>query len=222
MNTPSFYVNQMTLQKEMTFQGVKILSYVINYPEFHDNDYQYCLDLINRCYLKRALKYQQYIEDSIYPTAVQQYRMLKEMPAPYEFLEVYELRMQSGCIISISFDRYEFTGGAHGTTRRSSDTWDLKTCRELGLSQLYLCSGSWQDDILKQVISQIQADPSLYFDHYENLAKETFDPSSFYCTPDGIVVYYQQYDIAPYSSGIREFLIPYGGCFLSPVMLCEG
>ena len=33
---------------------------------------------------------------------------------------------------------------------------------------------------------------------------------AYYLNRDGIIVYFQQYEIAPYSSGIREFKIPYG------------
>ncbi|MFU2363539.1 MAG: RsiV family protein, partial [Clostridiales bacterium] len=36
---------------------------------------------------------------------------------------------------------------------------------------------------------------------------ETINFDSYYLTPKGIVIYFQQYDIAPYSSGLPEFLI---------------
>ena len=36
---------------------------------------------------------------------------------------------------------------------------------------------------------------------------DNFNPKSFFITNKGVSVYYQQYDIAPYSSGIRVFEI---------------
>ena len=60
-----------------------------------------------------------------------------------------------------------------------------------------------------------------YFENYKELINKTFNPNSFYCTPEGISVYYQQYDIAPYSSGIREFLMPYTYCVKNPETLLE-
>ncbi|MEA4987263.1 MAG: RsiV family protein, partial [Anaerovorax sp.] len=68
---------------------------------------------------------------------------------------------------------------------------------------------------------QIKKEPEIYFDDYETLVVETFNPKNFYCTPEGVVVYYLQYDIAPYSSGIREFLIPYGDCVIDPIKMCS-
>lgn len=220
MNNSSFFLKQLTLEREMTFHNTVVLRYKIEYPEIHNDEFQYCLDLVNRYWKKRALQYLRYIENTMYPAAVRQYLEAPDSALPYEFIETFTLHMQNICILSLSFDRYEFTGGAHGSTRRSSMTWELKACRELELCQLYRCSGHCQDEVLRQVVSQIRQESSLYFDNYEALARETFDPDSFYCTPEGIVVYFQQYDIAPYSSGIREFLIPYGGCFLSPEIFC--
>jgi hypothetical protein len=50
---------------------------------------------------------------------------------------------------------------------------------------------------------------SYIYDDYKPLIIKNFDKSSFYLSPEGITIYYQQYDIAPYSSGIAEFTIPY-------------
>ncbi len=67
---------------------------------------------------------------------------------------------------------------------------------------------------------QIAKDPSGYFDNYPPLVAGTFNKNSFYCTDEGIVVYFQQYDIAPYSSGIPEFPLPYSGCVTNPSDTC--
>ncbi|HWQ73960.1 MAG TPA: RsiV family protein, partial [Syntrophomonas sp.] len=56
--------------------------------------------------------------------------------------------------------------------------------------------------------------------NYEELVEQTFDVNNFYCTPQGVVVYFQQYDIAPYASGIREFLLPYNRCIIDPARKC--
>jgi len=64
-------------------------------------------------------------------------------------------------------------------------------------------------DILKEINRQILDNKEIYFEDACNLVLETFNPDSFYLVPEGIVIYFQQYDIAPYSSGIRTFLIKY-------------
>ena len=45
--------------------------------------------------------------------------------------------------------------------------------------------------------------------NYEKNVEQYFNPEHFYLKPAGLVVYFQQYEIAPYSSGIPEFTIPY-------------
>jgi hypothetical protein len=126
------------------------------------------------------------------------------------------------CILSLYFDQYEYTGGAHGNTVRYSLTWNWERYNKIKLSQLFRCSLEYKAYIFRRVKAQILKEPDIYFPEYEKLIVETFNEESFYCTPKGIVVYYQQYDIAPYSSGIREFLIPYTDCVINPIKLCSG
>ena len=63
--------------------------------------------------------------------------------------------------------------------------------------------------INRQIAGQIASGNNIYFENYEQLTAKTFQPESFYLTPDGLAIYYQQYDIAPYSSGIPVFIINY-------------
>ena len=57
----------------------------------------------------------------------------------------------------------------------------------------------------------------MYFDDYFHLVRENFKPNNFYLVDEGIVIYYDLYDIAPYAAGIRTFLIPFRkGIVLEP------
>ena len=71
---------------------------------------------------------------------------------------------------------------------------------------------------LDGIQAQIACRPQDYFDNASLLAVQQFDPRRFYCTPRGVVLYYQQYEIAPYSSGIPEFFFPYSAGILE---LCQ-
>ena len=77
------------------------------------------------------------------------------------------------------------------------------------LNNLFPRNPYFMINILKQINEQIAKKPEIYFEDTCNLVLETFNPKSFYLTPDNIVIYFQQYDIAPYSSGIRTFNISY-------------
>ena len=49
----------------------------------------------------------------------------------------------------------------------------------------------------------------IYFEDYCKLVLDSFNPEQFYLVPRGntydLVIYFQQYDIAPYSTGIPTF-----------------
>ena len=47
----------------------------------------------------------------------------------------------------------------------------------------------------------------IYFENYCQLTIATFDVDNYFLQDGNIIIYYQQYDIAPYSSGILTFTI---------------
>lgn len=216
-------VNKKVLKDELKYNGETLLTYQIEYPEFKSSFYQMSLVVINRFYKTKALEFQKYCETELFNMAIEQYNddIKNNFPVRvFEAILVYKITYSASCIISLYFDRYEFTGGAHGNTIRDSQTWNLQKCDMIKLSQLFRCSIDYKPYILGIVEEQIKKNPDIYFENYDELISETFNENSFYCTPKGIVVYYQQYDIAPYSSGIREFLIPYTECVINPNKLC--
>ena len=92
-------------------------------------------------------------------------------------------------------------------TIRTSQTWDFLINRMVQLFEFFKGNPYFMVDIFKTISNQIIANPQIYFDDACNLMLNTFRPQNFYLTPRGIVIYFQQYDIAPYSSGIPTFLI---------------
>ena len=156
--------------------------------------------------------------------AVEQYKdaILNNFPVRiFEAMSVFVATYLCGCIISLYTDRYEYTGGAHGNTLRESQTWDLSQCGVTDLATLVQCPPDFKTYTLAAVQDQIENEPDIYFDNYQELITQTFNEDSFYVNKKGIVVYYQQYDIAPYSSGIREFLLPYSNCVINPKSSCS-
>ena len=131
----------------------------------------------------------------------------------YEFISAYTVTWNSGCMTSLYTDQYTYTGGAHGSTIRTSDTWDFSSGRYLTLADFYPHNPSYREGIYRNLEQQVKErekeSSSTYFDDYSSLIRSTFKPENFFVTPKGIVIYFQQYDIAPYSTGIPEFLIPF-------------
>ncbi len=217
-------VDTIVIKDEMQYDGVTVLTYQIEYPEFKSSVYKKSLIVINKFYKDKALEYQKYIQTTLFQMAVEQYLDDIENGYPVRVFgagDIFKITYNMVCILSLYFDRYEYTGGAHGITIRSSQTWNLQTGQMIKLSELFDCLYDYKRYIKDKVIEQIKKDPDIYFDDYENLVEQTFNVNSFYCTPKGLVVYFQQYDIAPYASGIREFLIPYNNCVKDPIKKCS-
>jgi hypothetical protein len=104
-------------------------------------------------------------------------------------------------------------GGNRGIIVRTSDTWDIQGGEMIQLCQLFehnveevnLIRKFIEDEISKDLIFM---DP-VYYENYKNNITENFRLRNFFLLPEGIVIYFQQYDIAPFQSSIAEFLIPY-------------
>ncbi|OGO91427.1 MAG: hypothetical protein A2Y17_04565 [Clostridiales bacterium GWF2_38_85] len=209
---------------ELRYNSTTVLKYKIEYPEFYSDKLKDYLNNINNFYKYRALAYRKYCETTLYDEAVDQYKVSVESGYPvraFEAMWVYTITYKAACIISMYSDKYEFFGGAHGTTVRGSQTWNAEKGSQLHLNQLYCCNNNYKKYILNLIYNKAELTPSEYFEDYPKLIVNTFDENSFYCTPMELVVYYQQYDIAPYAGGIREFKLPYDKCILNPSKLCS-
>ncbi|MEQ8175848.1 MAG: DUF3298 and DUF4163 domain-containing protein [Syntrophomonadaceae bacterium] len=222
MKKPTTF-NTLVISEEMKYEGVTVLTYRIEYPEFASDTYKKTIRAINQYYKDKALALQNYFRTKLYRMAVDQYLDDIKNGFPvrvFEGLQIFKVTYDKACIISLYFDNYQYTGGAHGLTVRTSQTWNLKTGKMIKLRELYNCRGNYKSYIKNKIIEQIKENPDSYFENYEELVEQTFDVNNFYCTPQGVVVYFQQYDIAPYASGIREFLLPYNRCIIDPVRKC--
>lgn len=213
MNQPA-KVETLTLKDEMRFQETILLRYKIDYPQIYSSHYP-ATARINVFYKRQALVLQRYCRKQLFWAAVEQYQyaIKNNFPViPYEADVSFSVPYASECVVSIYTDTYIFSGGAHGNTVRRSETWALRTARRLPLT-FFFRSGSYKDVIFsiieKQIEKQQKETPGIYFEDYSKNIREEFNENNFYLTPEGVVIYYQQYDIASYSSGIPQFTIPY-------------
>ena len=205
-----YYVSKNILEKELFYEGVVVLKYHIEYPRILGSADDSAVVRFNDYNRYLALSVQHRAETELYKEAVQTYIYNKENGYPvmvYEIYRNFEVTYNRLCILSLYVDEYAFTGGAHGSTVRSSQTWNLSSGMMMSLASFFPRNPYFMVEILKQINAQIAKEPDIYFEDTCNLVLEAFNPKSFYLTPKGIVIYFQQYDIAPYSSGIREFTI---------------
>lgn len=216
MNSYEVTVQTKVLEDTMTYDGADVLTYKIEYPHFGGERYQRQLSFINTEYFRMAERFQREVRRKLYAQAVAWYKEAQENGYPffpYDAEVVYELTYNKNCTLSLYFDQYTFTGGAHGSTTRVSDTWNIQTARRRSLQSFFPRGIDARQAVLAEVQKQIKQSidngEDIYFDDYEKNTEETFKADQFFLKPEGVVVYFQQYDIAPYSTGIPEFTIPF-------------
>jgi hypothetical protein len=127
-------------------------------------------------------------------------------------MSVYQVPYNQNDYLSIYTDAYEFTGGAHGNTLRSAQTWNLTTGRRMQLGDFF-SNQSYQSvifgNISAQINDQLSKGMNIYLEGWQKNIFKYFDERNFYLMPEGIAVFYPLYTIAPYVSGIVTFIIPY-------------
>lgn len=200
------------LQKEMKYENTVVLKYHIEYPEIV-MDWQQNRNGIkkfNDYNLKMALQTQQKAENELYKEAIELYKYNKENGYPqmmYELYIEYQITLNQENAVSMYIDEYIFSGGAHGTTTRTSQTWNLMLGKMVELYELYPNEPYFLLDILRKINREISENLENFFADPYPLVVEYFNPESYYIDNGKVVIYFQQYDIAPYSSGIIEFTL---------------
>lgn len=115
-----------------------------------------------------------------------------------------------GNILVINRQGYDYNfGAAHGMPFKDTYHIDLSTGKMYSLKDLFYDNADYVDAISKIIGQKIteakKSDNTMYFDDFSKISEN----QSFHLTKDGIIIYFSPYEIAPYSTGMPEFLIPY-------------
>lgn len=121
----------------------------------------------------------------------------------YYFYYTSEILLETIGIICMRFDLQEYTGGAHPNYTTKYIIFDKTKKKELKISDLVIkksISNFWkiaETFFGNEAPSQLLFEPK--FIHPENIGINS----------NGIVLFYNRYEIAPYSSGDIQFIIPF-------------
>lgn len=126
---------------------------------------------------------------------------------PFEAFTRYQVKNNNNKILSLYIEYYQFTGGAHGITTRIPYNIDVNTGNMVGINDLFKSTYNYKEVIDKEIRRQIAQEPDKYFDNGA-VFKGIKDNDSFYIEGDKLVMFYGQYELAPYVAGIIEFRIP--------------
>lgn len=146
------------------------------------------------------------IEESITSFNKDYADFIKDFPESQQIWEAQidgELLYESPELTSIAITSYVNTGGAHGTLNISFLNFDSTTGNKITNENIFT-----NIDAFKK-IAQIHFNKAIKekATHFETDEFEL--PANIAYTEDGIVLLYNTYEIAPYSTGVIEFAIPF-------------
>ncbi|RBP70118.1 uncharacterized protein DUF3298 [Alkalibaculum bacchi] len=209
-------INMREINCKFKHDDIEILTLNIKYPIVNVYNSPRAEEMINNQISMQVNEYIKYATNTLYNQAMNTYIDSLKNNFPfhgYEAYMEYTITYNGNCFLSLYVDKYEFTGGAHGNTIRTSNTWELCTGESIYLYCFFEPHTDYTHMIIQEIITQtgenLKENPGIYFDDYKDLIIKNFNPYSFYMSSNEITIYYQQYDIAPYSTGIVEFTIPY-------------
>lgn len=199
-------------ENELYYKNTVVLKYKIEYPKIIGNSVG--IHRFNRFNFIKAVKLKQYVEKDLFKEAKELYNFNMSNGYPlmiYEIVSTFTVTLNKNPYVSLYSDEYIFTGGAHGITTRTSQSWNIQTANQITLNELFDCNCDYVLYILKDINTQIEEQiangSNYYFDNYCSLVLNSIDLNNLYLNNKYMTIYFQQYDIAPYSSGLPTFEI---------------
>ncbi len=210
------FTSEFEQSDELYFDNTPVLKYSVIYPQFSAVGVSLFAGRLNTYYKSKADLLVELCKTTYYREAVLSYQTSNEMGYPFhehEFYSDYTITNNRDCVLSLYMDESSYTGGANGSKKQTSDNWNLKSECFLSLEDLFAGSMDYQEIILHeinlQISWQISHNEGNYFVDYVSRTKEFFSAQNFYITRKSLEFYYQEMTIAPHSSGIVTFSIPF-------------
>ncbi len=122
-----------------------------------------------------------------------------------------DIRHNENNIVTIKFEKYAYTGGAHGISMTEYAVCDLAQKKKLSLKDIF--KEHFKDKIDKILDTKLRELNGLKPD--ENLREAGFFidkiecSDNFFINNEGIGFFYNVYEIAPYATGTTELFVPF-------------
>lgn len=130
------------------------------------------------------------------------------IPSPIDFKTIvssYSVPLNQKGLLSILFELYYYTGGAHGNTVFDSLTIDLNSGEIYKFNDLFNPKLDYIPQLNEISIRKAKESGVPLLAEYKGLTED----QKFYLVPNFLVLYYQLYQYTPYAYGRFEVKIPY-------------
>lgn len=204
-------ISEGRLSEELTYEGITMVSADFYYPIVASGNSK-ADKRINNYYKHIAKTLMRKARNELLPAAIDEWRYSVENGFPFRQFDTvmkYTVTYNESDILSLYYDVYEYTGGAHGITKRYGDTWRSSTGWFLELADFFPRGTAYKRVLIDNAIAiatkQMEDGTHHYFDNYKKLIKKYFSPTKFYIIISGISIFYDQYSIAPGYEGTPVF-----------------
>lgn len=126
-------------------------------------------------------------------------------------------------IISYAVEYADYTGGAHGSYRVTYTNIDLNELATISEEDIFI--PDYYNPLTKKIVNRLMQDhnvtePDSLLRRGFFAVEDIMPNNNFWLNEEGIHYAYNQYEIAPYASGVIEVTIPYSD--LTDILLPDG
>ena len=124
--------------------------------------------------------------------------------------QIYQLLSSPGNLVSIKFQITTYIqGAAHPGSHSRTVTYDLEAGTDISLDQLFLSNSDYLQKISDYCVTQLET-RNIDFQNFTSGA----DPvptnyGNWNITPEGLLITFDEYQVAPYAAGPQEVTIPF-------------
>lgn len=194
--------------------ALKVTYFQPNLKEYVSAD---ALENISAYYDRVYTKKNTYWKQELADTALEQMKEAEkngDVFSTYTVDESFEITGNTDYYISVKRTSDEFIGGAHSNQAVTAETFLKSNGALLLLSDMFTVDAQTsQKRLLESVRATIEGmqkqGGTELFANAADLAEQTFDPTNFFLTSDGIVLFYPTYAIGPFSEGNQYFEIKF-------------
>lgn len=155
--------------------------------------------------------------DTLYKDLVDQYLDLQKRFPKYllewNFNRSVDIIYQTHNVVSLRFNEHSFTGGAHPISNSYYDSFSLKNGKKLSLRDIFISNYRKPlTSLAEQVFRKqkgLSQDSSLAAAGYWFKNNSYTLSDNYALTHKGLLVYYNEYEIAPYYMGPTRIIIPF-------------
>ena len=126
----------------------------------------------------------------------------------------YHVYYATDTFLSVRLYTYSYTGGAHGTHDYTSVTYNLHTGKTIELTHLFDKQYTFLEALAAYCAGELtnrnKQEP--FTDNSQITAGTAAKPENYTIwniTPEGLLITYKHYQVAPYCAGMQQILVPY-------------